>query len=93
MEKQCLNQLSKSKFFKHVNQGSFMSIYICRLNYQFINVLKTLFKHFGLDQTQYSTTPLLHYSGLPCRKGLLSIKRPQNLAIQYDCNGVNHAPI
>ncbi len=70
-----------------------MSIYICRANYQFFKILTTLFKHFGLDQTQYSITPLLHYSGQPHRQGFLSIKRPQNVSIQYDCNGASHAQI
>jgi hypothetical protein len=91
MEKQGLSQLSKSKFFKHVNWGSFRSIYICRAYFQFIKILKTLFKHFSLDQAQYSNTPLLHYSGQFCRLGVLSIKQPQNVAIQYDCNGASHA--
>jgi len=70
-----------------------MSICICKAYYQFIKILKTLFKHFGLDETQYSNTPILHYSGQPYRQGFLSIKRPQNVAFLNDCNGVSHAQI
>ena len=88
MEKPGLKQLSKSKFFKRVHSGSFMSI--CKPNYQFIKIIQTLIKHFGLDQTQYSNTPLLRPT-LPAK--LFILMQLGKVAIQYDCNGAIHAQI
>ena len=93
MQKQCLNQLTNLKYFIQAYLELLIRIYICRLNRRIMIVLKTLFKHFGLDQIQYSITPILQYSDLPYRQSSLSIKRPLNVAIQYDCNGVSHAQI
>ena len=57
MQKQCLNQLTNLKYFIQAYLELFIRIYIFRLNRRIMIVLKTLFKHFGLDETQYSITP------------------------------------
>jgi hypothetical protein len=93
MQKQCLNQLTNSKYLIQAYLRLFIRKYICRLDRRIMIVLKTLFKHFGLGHFQYSITPTLQYPDLPCRQGFLSIQRPLNVAIQYDCIGVSHAPI
>ena len=73
-----------------------MSICIYKAYYQFIKILKTLFKHFGLDETQYSNSPILHYSITPANfadRVFYFFEQPQKTAILSDCNGVGHAQI
>ena len=93
MGKQHLSQSAKSKFFKHLIPGLFMSIYILRAKLQFIEILKRLFFHLGLDQYLYSITPALHYSSQYGRHRILSIKQQPKVALQYDSSGIYHAPI
>ncbi len=93
MEKRHLDRLLKSIFYKHLNPGLLMSIYILRANCKFIKGLKRLFLHPDLNQNLYPNTPLLQYSSQPYRQCFLLNKRLQNVAFVFTCDGGNHAQI
>ena len=83
----------KQNSFKGLNKGFYMPIFKFKENYQFMRILKSLFKHFSLEQAQYSTTPQLHYSSWAYRQGFIYIKQPPITVFLNDCYGDLHAPI
>jgi hypothetical protein len=93
MEKQPMKRLSISKFFKHLNLGIIMSIYILKANFQFIKILKRLYLYPGKDHFLFPNTPLLQYSSKPYRRCFRSFRRLQNVDFLYSCYGDQHAPI
>jgi hypothetical protein len=77
--------------FKRLNKSYYMSIFMFKENYLFTRIIKLLFKHFSLAQTQYSTTPLLHYSHWDYLQSFVYIKQASNTVFLNDCYGDRHA--